>query len=105
MGIDHIDSGAQMTVISSKSKTSLGIVNCPMLVLDEPSALEQVNGDDLWTSITGAQGKPGSRLKIIITGTIAPGVPGYWWEKLVERGTAGSTYIQALQGDRAKWNQ
>ena len=51
-----------------------------------------------------AQGKPGSPLRVIFIGTLAPSRAG-WWHDLVDGGTTGSTYVQALKGDPAKWDQ
>ena len=30
---------------------------------------------------------------------------GGWWHDLVDGGTNGTTYVQALKGDPAKWDQ
>lgn len=49
-------------------------------------------------------GKVGSPLKAILTGTLAPADPGSWWPILVERGTAGSTWVGVLQGRADRWS-
>ena len=56
-------------------------------------------GDALETAL----GKPGSPLKIIYIGTLAPATSG-WWHEMVDDGSQGSTYVQALQGNRSKWD-
>lgn len=58
----------------------------------------------LYDSITTAQGKPGSPLKALFIGTLAPSVSG-WWHDLVNDGTHGSTCVQALRGDPEKWDR
>ena len=54
-------------------------------------------------AIQTAIGKPGSDMKVIYIGTLAPATGG-WWHELVEGGTRGSTYVQSLQGDLEKWD-
>ena len=52
-----------------------------------------------------AKGKPGSPLRSLYIGTLAPAGPGGWWHQLIEGGTRGSTYVQALQGDPETWDR
>ena len=52
-----------------------------------PSAGQMMN-DALDTSI----GKPGTDLKVIYIGTLAPAKSG-WWHDLIAEGTNGSTYV------------
>ena len=100
VGITHKASRTRVKAVGSNPKTSLGLVGVPVVVLDEPAALHTVGGEALWSSLTTAQGKPGSRLKIVAIGTLAPAEPGSWWHELIERGTSGSTYVELLQGRR-----
>ena len=58
----------------------------------------------MYDAIQTAQGKPGSDLKVVYIGTIAPATGG-WWPDLVDDGTAGTTYVQSLQGNPDKWDQ
>ena len=58
----------------------------------------------MWTAVRTAQGKPDSPLRAILIGTIAPATAG-WWPDLIEAGSKGSTYVQALQGRLDKWDQ
>ena len=51
-----------------------------------------------------AMGKPGSPLRALYIGTLAPAVSG-WWHDLVDDGTHGSTYVQALRGNPERWDQ
>ena len=62
----------RLKAVGSNPKTSLGMVGVPYAILDEPAALYTVGGAALWDSILTAQGKAGSRLKAILTGTLAP---------------------------------
>ena len=57
----------------------------------------------MWDALATARGKPGSPLKILLIGTLAPATGG-WWHDLVEDGTRGSTFVQALRGNPDRWN-
>ena len=46
IGITHRASNTRLRVLSSNGKTAMGIVNCPLLVADEPGSWE-VNGGDV----------------------------------------------------------
>ena len=82
----------------------MGLVGVPLAILDEPAALHTIGGTALWDAVRTAQGKPGSPLKAILTGTLAPSDPGSWWPVLVENGTAGSTWVGLLQGRADRWS-
>ena len=82
----------------------MGLVNCPWAVCDEPGAWEVNGGQLLHDAIETAKGKPGSPLRAVYIGTLAPATSG-WWHDLVAGGTRGSVYVQALQGDPDKWDQ
>ena len=95
---------ATLRVMSSNGKTGMGIVGCPLLVADEPGAWEVIGGQLLHDAIQTAQGKPGSPLRVIYIGTLAPATSG-WWHDLIADGSHGSTHVTALQGDPAKWDR
>ena len=82
----------------------MGIVGCPLLVADEPGSWQTIGGELMFDAIQTAQGKPGSPLRAIYIGTLAPATGG-WWHKLVGRGSVGSAYVQAIKGDPAKWDR
>ena len=103
LGITETATNTKLRAISSNAKTSFGIVGVPLAVLDEPGALDVVGGTMLADSLFTAQGKPGSRLKLIMIGTLAPATSG-WWHELIQNGTNGTTYVQALQGDPDMWD-
>ena len=104
IGIVHVPTNTRLRVISSNGKTAMGLVDTPYAVLDEPGSYEVVGGQLLWDAIATAQGKPGSPMKAIVIGTLAPASAG-WWHDLVEAGTGGSVYVQALRGNPERWDQ
>ena len=104
IGIAHKATNTRLRVLSSNGKTAMGIVGCPLLVADEPGAWEVNGGQLMADAIEGAMGKPGSPMRVIYIGTLAPASDG-WWHDLVQGGSQGSTYVQALQGDRETWDQ
>ena len=103
LGITHKPSNTRLRVLSSNGKTAMGIVNCPILVADEPGSWEVVGGTLMYDAIVTALGKPGSPMRAVFIGTLAPSLDG-WWHNLVEDGTGATTYVQALSGDVAKWD-
>ena len=103
IGITHLATNTRLRVLSSNGKTSMGIVGCPVFVADEPGSWEVVGGQLMSDAIMTAQGKPGSPMKVIYIGTLAPATSG-WWHEMVDDGSQGSTYVQALQGNRSKWD-
>ena len=104
IGITHPATNTRLRVMSSKAKSAFGIVHCPLLVADEPGAWETQNGTLMFDAIQTALGKPGSAMRAIYIGTLAPSTGG-WWHDLVDGGTNGTTYVQALKGDPAKWDK
>ena len=103
VAITHKASRTRLKAVGSNPKTSLGLVGVPLAILDEPAALHTIGGSALWDAVRTAQGKPGSPLRAILTGTLSPAVPDSWWPILVERGTAGSTWVGLLQGRADRW--
>ena len=103
IGIAHKASNTRLRVLSSKAKSAFGLVNVPLLIFDEPGALETVGGTMLSDAIFSAQGKPNSSMRVILIGTLAPSSAG-WWADLVAAGSQGSVYVQSLQGDPEKWD-
>ena len=81
----------------------MGIVNCPLLVADEPGSWEVTGGQLMFDAIITALGKPASPMKVVFIGTLAPAMSG-WWHDLIADGSNGSTYVQTLQGDVEKWD-
>ena len=103
IGITHKASNTRLRILSSNGKTAMGIVGCPLLVADEPGSWEVNGGTLMYDAITTALGKPGSPMRAIFIGTLAPARRG-WWHDLIADGSTGSTYVQALEGDVQKWD-
>ena len=104
IGITHKATNTKLRVIGSNGKTAMGLVGCPWAICDEPGAWEVNGGTLLHDAIETAKGKPGSPLRALYIGTLAPATGG-WWHDLVDDGTHGTSYVQALQGDPKKWDQ
>ena len=106
LGATHRPSNTKLRAISSNAKTSLGLVGIPIVCLDEAGALETVGGQMLSDSLFTAQGKVGSKLKLILIGTLAPMAtrPGHWWYDLVHAGTQDSVHVQLYQGNADTWD-
>ena len=81
----------------------MGLVGCPWVIADEPGSWEVRGGELLADAISTAMGKPGSRLKAVYIGTLAPARSG-WWHDLVNSGSTGTTYVQALVGKMKHWD-
>ena len=95
--------GARLRVIGSNGKTAMGLVDTPLVIADEPGAWEVNGGQLMADAILTAQGKPGSPLRLVIIGTLAPAEAG-WWHDMIDAGTGGSVYVQALRGNPEKWD-
>ena len=101
--IIHKPTRTVLQVRSSNAKAALGLVNTPWVIGDEPGAWGVSEGERMFDALTTATGKPGSPLTAVFIGTLAPATGG-WWPELIEGGSHGSTYVQALQGDRETWD-
>ena len=106
LGITHKETNTKLRIISSNGKTAMGLVGVSLAIADEPGSWEISGGLLLWDALTGALGKPGSPLKIVIIGTLAPAATGagHWYWDLVHDGTKGSTYVKAIQGQLEGWD-
>ena len=104
VGAKRRDTGDELRCLSSNPKTSLGLVNVSLVILDECSALEVTAGEALWDSISTAIGKPGSAMHVLLIGTRAPSRGG-WWIDLLDGGSHDGTYVQELKGNLEKWDQ
>ena len=77
-GIVHRATNTRLQVIGSNGKTAFGLVNCPLAICDEPGAWEVNGGTLLHDAVQTAMGKPGSPLKTVYIGTLAPAHGGWW---------------------------
>ena len=106
ISIRHKPTNTRCRVIGSNGKTAMGLVQCPLVVADEPGAWEIIGGGLVHDAIMTAMGKPNSPLKAVFLGTMAPGAhEGHWYHSMVTQGTGGSRYVMALQGDPKRWDQ
>ena len=104
IGMMHKPTNTRLRVMGSNGKTAMGLVGCPWVIADEPGAWEMTGGTLLHDAIETAKGKPGSPLRALYIGTLAPATAG-WWHDLIEDGSGRSVYVQALRGDAEKWDQ
>ena len=104
MGITHRASGTRLLVKSSRARGAFGIVGARIALCDEPGAWDCVGGELMADALDTALGKPGSDLTVVYIGTLAPSLAG-WWPDLIAAGSSGSTYVQALTADPAKWDR
>ena len=102
IGITHPPTNTRLRILGSNGKTAMGLVGCPWAIADEPGAWETTGGTLMHDAITTAQGKPGSPLRALYIGTLAP-ARGGWWHDMIADGSRGTRYVQALQGDPARW--
>ena len=98
----HAPTDTRISVLASSGKTSQGLVRCPWLFADEPGSWETTGGQLLHEAIQTAMGKPGTNLRAIYIGTLAPATSG-WWHDLVSGGSHGSTHVTALRGRLGLW--
>ena len=104
LGITHKPTRTRLRVQSSNAKSAMGLVGVPLLIADEPGSWEVAGGQLMFDAVQTAMGKPGSALRAVYIGTLAPTTAG-WWVDLVTGGSHGSTHVAALQGDPARWDK
>ena len=102
-GITHVPTGTRLRIIGSNARTAMGLVNCPWAVCDEPGAWESVGGQLLFDAIETAKGKPGSPLRSLYIGTLAPATAGWWHDLALSKSGQGRA-IMCLQGSRERWD-
>ena len=102
--IVHKPTNTRLRVVGSNARTTFGLVGCEFAILDECGSFEKQGGSLLFDAVVTSLGKPGSPMKVIAVSTLAPAVDG-WWVDLIEGGSQGSTYVQAIKGDPDKWDQ
>ena len=95
--IVHQATRTSIRLISSNAKGAMGLVRCPYVLADEPGSWEVNGGTLMFDAIQTAMGKPGSPLKAIYTGTLAPSTGG-WWHDLVAEGSGDGVYVQFSPG-------
>ena len=103
IGVMHRPTNTRLRTISSNGKTAMGLVNNPIVLADEPGAWETNGGQLMFDALWTALGKPGSPMRVIFIGTMAPSVSG-WWHDLVKDGTRDNRFVYCLQGDPERWD-
>ena len=105
VSIVHRPTGTRIRAHGSNAKSAMGLVNCPLVISDEPGSWEINKGTLMHEAIQSSMGKPGSPLRAVYIGTLAPAPPDGWWPRLIEAGTNGSTFVFRLQGDLETWDR
>ena len=105
ISVNHPATNTRLRIIGSNGNAAMGLLQCPWAICDEPGVWYP--NSLVWPALTTARGKPGSPLKILIVGTLAPNADraGHWYWDLINAGSTGSTYVMALRGDPAKWDK
>ena len=103
VGLRHVKTRTALRVISSNAKTAFGLVGCPWALCDEPGAWQVRGGELMHDALETSIGKPGSPLKMLLIGTLAPARHG-WWPEMIGRGSREGVHVTALQGDPARWD-
>ena len=96
--VNHAPTNTRISVLASSGKTSQGLVRCPWLFADEPGSWETTGGQLLHEAIQTAQGKPGTNLRAIYLGTLAPATSGWWHE--TDRGRVDGLHARHVAGRR-----
>ena len=101
--IVHLPTNTRLRVLGSNGKTAFGLVNTPWVIADEPGSWEVTGGQLLFDAIETSKGKPGSPLRSLYIGTIAPSVSG-WWSELATSKSGKGRVVMTMQGDRETWD-
>ena len=103
IGCTHLETNTKLRILSSNAKSAMGLVKVGVVVADEPGSWEVVGGQLMFDALQTALGKPGSPMKILYVGTLAPSQSG-WWHDLIDGGSHGSTHVTSLKADPTKWD-
>ncbi len=104
VGIIHRATRTGLVVFSSSGKGAFGLVKTPWVIIDEPASMEVNAGTLLHDAIQTSIGKPGSPLRALYIGTLAPAEAG-WWHDLVGKGSRPGVHVTCLQGDAETWDR
>ena len=103
----HKPSKTIVSVLAANYRTAQGLVDVPLVICDEPGSWDTTGGLQCWEAIEGALRKPTMpgkpRMRILAIGTLGPALDG-WWHDMIRGGSTRTTYVQALIGDRDKWD-
>ena len=97
--------GGALRVIGNLGRLALGFVGVRLLIADEPASWTANAGGLLHDAIETARGKPGSPLRVVYVGTLAPAAtgPGHWWYDTVHTPEDGKRII-LFKGDVDRWS-
>ena len=101
----HLPTNTRLRALGSNGRTAMGFVRVPLVNADEPGAWETAGGRLLFDAIQTAQGKPGSPLRALYIGTIAPSRAGWWADMVTAREQPPDRHITLLQGDPKRWKE
>lgn len=101
----HEPTNTRLSVLACRGKLSQGLVSSRLIVCDEPASWEVTGGQHMYEAVQGALGKPGSKLKTLYIGTLAPLGGGRWWWDLIEDGTHDDTFVSVLKANPEKWDE
>ena len=101
VGVTAWKTETKITVRGKSGRLALGLVDCPIIVGDEPSAWDTVGGQEMIDALITAAGKTKQLLCLI--GTLAPGVDGGWWRELIAAGSQPGIHVQSLEGNPEAW--
>ena len=93
-------SDTRVVVRGRSGKLALGLVNCPIIVGDEPASWDAIGGQEMFDALVTSAGK--TRQLLCLVGTLAPAVEGGWWRELIASGNQPGVNVQVLQGDPDK---
>ena len=97
----------RVSVVAGTMGATLGLLHCPLVIVDEPGSFELAGGAEVWESLRTAVGKPESPIRIVVVGHLAPKAraAGHWYYDLVHRGTHRRTWVYFVQGRADRWDQ
>ena len=89
----HKATNTRVRVASSDAKRAFGIVGARLVVGDEPAAWQERGGAMMFDALSTAGGK--NEMLLLLIGTLAPGSPTGWWNKLINTGNGDpGVYVQ-----------
>ena len=103
IGVTHWPTDTRISVRGKSGKLALGLVNCPIIVGDEPASWDVIGGQEMIDALITAAGK--TRQLLCLIGTLAPGVEGGWWRELIAAGSQPGLSVESLQADPEKLDQ
>ena len=102
--IRHKKTNTRLSILAANHKTAQGLgVSNPLVLVDEPGAMEIRGGEALHDAIETAKGKPGQNMKLVYTGTLAPN-PTPWWLDLATGRPEAGIHRYTLQGDIKRYS-